>query len=137
MSSPKAVATYTVVRLPVSQLRPSEKINVKRARTLIKLIAKTGQWTSPILVERSHFIIMDGHHRHFCAKELGLSFVPCILLSYDDTNLNVTYWANPERVVVDNIIHAGLSGNLMNFKTTRHRLNVTLPSCAIGLDDLR
>ncbi|ODV40525.1 hypothetical protein AWV79_06735 [Cupriavidus sp. UYMMa02A] len=89
------------------------------------------------LVEHRHFIIMDGHHRHFCAGELGLSRVPCILLSYGDPNLDVTYWANPEPVAIDDIIEAGLSGNLMSFKTTRHKLKVTLPGCVIDLDDLR
>ncbi|MCP3721147.1 ParB N-terminal domain-containing protein [Paraburkholderia sp. CNPSo 3281] len=137
MSSSKAIGTYTIDILPVSQLRPSENINVPRAQTLGKSIAETGQWTTPILVEHRHFIIMDGHHRYFCAKELDLSFVPCILLSYDDPNLNVTYWDNPAPVVIDRIIHAGLSGNLMSFKTTRHALNGTLPNCAIALNDLR
>ncbi|QXE07238.1 ParB N-terminal domain-containing protein [Paraburkholderia sprentiae WSM5005] len=137
MSPAEAIPTYPVVKLPVRQLRPSEKINVPRARTLIKLIVEAGQWTTPILVEHRHSIIMDGHHRYFCAMELELSFVPCILLSYDDPNLNVTYWGNPAPAVVDHIIQAGLSGNLMSFKTTRHRLNVTLPSCAVALDELK
>ncbi|MEX3954316.1 ParB N-terminal domain-containing protein [Paraburkholderia sp. EG287A] len=137
MSSPNPIASYTVAKLPVDQLRPSEKINVPRAWTLLKSIAEIKRWTTPILVEHRHFIIMDGHHRHFCAKELGLSLVPCILLSYDDPNLDVTYWANPEPVPIDDIIEAGLSGKLMSFKTTRHKLKVTLPGCAFELDDLR
>lgn len=95
-----------------------------------------GRWTRPILVEHHHLVIMDGHHRHFCATELGLSAVPCVLLSYDDPNLNVTYWSDPIPVSKSRIIQAGVSGNLMKFKTTRHRLKVALPSCSIELDEL-
>ncbi|MGF6969450.1 hypothetical protein OKW43_006545 [Paraburkholderia sp. WC7.3g] len=137
MSSVKLISNYAIVKLPVSQLRPSEEINVARARTLAKMIAEDRRWTQPVLVEHRHFVIMDGHHRHFCAKALGLLFVPSVLLSYDDPNLHVTYWSESAPVVADQIIQAGLSGDLMSFKTTRHRLKVTLPSCSVDLDDLR
>ncbi|RMC62527.1 transcriptional regulator [Sinorhizobium meliloti] len=133
----KLNSNYSVVRLPVSQLRPTEKINIDRAHTLAKMIAENGRWTRPILVEQHHSIIMDGHHRHFCAGALGLSSVPCVLLSYDDPSLHVTYWSDPGPVDVDRIIQAGLSGDLMSFKTTRHTLQVALPTCSIALDDLR
>lgn len=85
----KLNSNYPVVRLPVSQLRPTEKINIDRAHTLAKMIAENGRWTRPILVEQHHSMIMDGHHRHFCAGALGLSSVPCVLLSYDDPSLHV------------------------------------------------
>ncbi|WP_090812718.1 ParB N-terminal domain-containing protein [Paraburkholderia tuberum] len=137
LSSAKLISSYTVVKVPVTQLRPSENINPGRASTLTKMIAESGRWTEPILVEHRHLVVMDGHHRHFCAKALSLSYIPCILLSYDDPNLDVTYWSDPTPVAVDQIIQAGLSGNLMSFKTTRHRLKITLPSCSIELDDLK
>ncbi|MER9580753.1 ParB N-terminal domain-containing protein [Mesorhizobium sp. M0276] len=137
MSPANRISNYTVVKLPVSQLRPSEEINFERARTLAKMIAKKKLWTRPMLVEHRHSMIMDGHHRHFCATELGLSFVPCVLLSYDDPNLHVTYWSEPGPVAVDRIIQAGLSGDLLSYKTTRHKLQVGLPSCSVDLDDLR
>ncbi|MER8927723.1 ParB N-terminal domain-containing protein [Mesorhizobium sp. M0859] len=137
MSPAKRFSCYTIVRLPVSQLRPSEEINILRARTLAKMITEMGRWTRPILVEHRHSVIMDGHHRHFCATELGLSSVPCVLLSYDDPSLHVTYWSEPGPVDVDRIIQAGLSGNLMGFKTTKHKLQIALPSCSVDLDDLR
>ncbi|MBP0596150.1 ParB N-terminal domain-containing protein [Paraburkholderia sp. LEh10] len=137
MSFEKTLSNYPVVKVPISRLRPSEEINAQRAETLAKIIAEDNRWTTPIFVEHRHCIIMDDHHRHSCAKSLGLSVVPCILLSYDDPNLQVTYWASSEPVVADRIIEAGLSGNLMSFKTTRHRLNITVPGCAISLDELR
>ncbi|MDX0110355.1 transcriptional regulator [Sinorhizobium meliloti] len=128
---------YPIVNLPIRGLRPSEEINIDHARALAKTIADKGQWTHPILVETQHWIIMDGHHRYFCATELGLSSVPCVLLSYDDPNLHVTYWSDHASVAVDQIIQAGLSGDLMRFKTTRHTLEVPLPRCSVSLDDLR
>ncbi|ESX43553.1 ParB N-terminal domain-containing protein [Mesorhizobium sp. C416B] len=133
----KLISNYTVVKLPVSQLRPSEEINIDRGGTLAKMIAEEGRWTRPILVEHRHLVIMDGHHRLFCAIRLGLSFVPCVLLSYDDKNLHVTSWYDSAPFAVDRIIQAGLSGNLMSFKMTRHKLQVALPNCSVDLDDLR
>ncbi|MCK1507961.1 ParB N-terminal domain-containing protein [Bradyrhizobium sp. 18] len=133
----KILTNYSILKLPVSQLRPSEKINVEAARMLAKTIAEKGKWIQPILVENRHRVIMDGHHRHFCATLLGLSFIPCVLLSYGDPNLDVTYWSDSAPVAVDQIIQAGLSGELMKLKTTRHRLQVPLPTCSVDLDDLR
>lgn len=131
------VSNYAVIKLPTSQLRPTEEINIEDARMLTRVIAKEGCWTQPILVEHHHSVIMDGHHRHFCATALDLSFVPCVLLSYDDPNLEVTYWSDPAPVAVDRIIRAGLSGDLMRYKTTRHQLLVPLPSCSVDLNNLR
>ncbi|WP_271610789.1 ParB N-terminal domain-containing protein [Bradyrhizobium sp. CCBAU 21360] len=133
----KVISSYTVVKLPLSKLRPSEEINVEAGRMLAMTIAEKGQWIRPLLIENRHWVIMDGHHRHFGATLLRLSFVPCVLLSYGDTNLHVTYWSDPAPFPVDRIIQAGLSGNLMSFKTTRHHLRVPLPTCAVDLDDLR
>lgn len=132
-----AISNYTIVRLPVTQLRPTEEINLERAGMLAKVIAKEGRWTEPILVERDHSVIMDGHHRHFCAMKLDLSLVPCVLLSYDDPNLDVTYWYDRRPVDVGRIIKAGLSGELMRAKTTRHQLQIPVPSCSVELSDLK
>ncbi|AMA59985.1 hypothetical protein BCCGELA001_29555 [Bradyrhizobium sp. CCGE-LA001] len=131
------VANYAVVKLPIRQLRPTERIKIEDARKLTNIIAKEKRWKRPILVEHRHSVIMDGHHRYFCANALGLSFVPCVLLSYDDPNLQVTYWSNSTPVAVDRIIQAGLSGDLMDYKTTRHQLLVGVDSCSVDLDDLR
>ncbi|TIX42926.1 MAG: hypothetical protein E5W81_06790 [Mesorhizobium sp.] len=136
LSISKRASSYTIVKIPVGQLRPTEEINFERARTLAKMIAKRGLWTRPMLVEHRHLLIMDGHHRYSCATELSLSSVPCILLSYDDPNLHVTYWSEPGPVAVDRIIQAGLSGVPLSYKTIRHKL-VALPSCSVDLDDLR
>ncbi|WOH80337.1 ParB N-terminal domain-containing protein [Bradyrhizobium sp. BEA-2-5] len=135
--SVNVTSEYDVVKLQVGQLRPSEEIDIEGARALANTIAESGRWTTPILVERRHWVIMDGHHRYFCASQLGLSLIPCVLLSYDDPNLHVTSWSDSEPLAVDRIIQAGLSGNLLSFKTTRHRLKVQLPSCSVQLDDLR
>lgn len=133
----RVIYNYDIVKIPLSKLRPSEKINVDAARMLARTIAEKGQWILPLLVENRYCVIMDGHHRYFSATLLRLSFVPCVLLSYDDPNLRVTYWSDPEPFAVDRIIQAGLSGDLMSFKTTRHHLQVPLPSCAVDLDELR
>ena len=129
-------ATYTVSLLEVDCLRPTEKINIDRAQSLSDLISTEGRWTAPILIEQRDFLVMDGHHRLFCAKDLGLSFIPCVLLSYRDSNLRVTSWSSPEPFNVDLIVDAGLSGDLLGFKTTKHKLHGPRPVCSIPLEQL-
>jgi L-serine kinase (ADP) len=127
---------YTVVVLPIDQLRPTEEINIDRAQTLSRKIAADGLWTRPIFIEHNHSVIMDGHHRCYCALQLGLSRVPCIQLSYFDPNVHVTSWSDQTPFDVDRIIQAGLSGHLLGFKATRHKLRVALPAYSIPLEQL-
>lgn len=137
MDGTASISSYAVINLPVGALYPTEEINIEDARMLAMIIAQERRWNRPLLVETRYRVIMDGHHRYFCATALGLSLVPCVLLSYDDPNLRVSYRSDPTPVDVERIIQAGLSGRLMNYKTTRHQLLAALPSCSVPLDELK
>jgi L-serine kinase (ADP) len=131
------IRTDIEIRLvPIKELRPTEMINTGRFHSLAAKILREGRWTHPILVERENLIVMDGHHRLSSAGLLHLKCVPCLLLSYDDPRVSVTSWHDTEPFDVARIIKAGQTGQLLGFKTTRHRISGTVPSCAIPLETL-
>lgn len=121
----------------VDELHASEKINISRARSLKQKIADEDRWTMPILVEKQHYVVMDGHHRLWAARELGLACIPCLMLGYDDPNLELTRWADGQAFPPNRVIEAGLSGELLDFKTTRHALKAAVQNPSFSLGRLR
>jgi len=130
------LSEYHIVMLGLEELRPTEEINLDRAMSLSKAISRDSVWTRPLLVELKHSLVMDGHHRLYCAHQLSLRKVPCILLSYEDPRLSVTSWEDEASFDTNRIYEAGLSGKLLGFKSTRHRLDPQIPTCGITLDTL-
>lgn len=126
-----------VALLPRNGLLPHEQHDPDRARDLTAEIEACGLWTAPLLVERQHLIILDGHHRWEAAKCLGLTAVPAVLISYGDPRLSLTSWRPEERWVPRDVIACALTGNLFPVKTTRHILRPACDTVAVRLADLR
>ena len=135
-SASTALPEYNIVMIQLDELRPTEEINLDRAMSLSKVISCGSVWTRPLLVELKHSLVMDGHHRLHCARHLSLRKVPCIQLSYEDPRLSVTSWEDEASFDTKKIYEAGLSGKLLGFKSTRHRLEPQIPACVIALDAL-
>ena len=49
------------------------------------------------MVERTHNLILDGHHRFQVAKRLGLRTIPAVLVNY----AKIDFWSLREEEVVD------------------------------------
>ncbi|AXA90585.1 ParB N-terminal domain-containing protein [Massilia sp. YMA4] len=130
--------SYCVAIKPLEFFRSSEHVNVADVHKLAATIADTGVWTTPIPVDRETGIIMDGNHRARAAALLRLRYVPCVLLSYDDARVSVTHWRTGEPFRVDRIYEPILgAGQVLPYKTTRHRFAPALPRTAIELAVLR
>jgi hypothetical protein len=114
-------------------LKPTEEYDPSRAKSLIKKIETEGVWLHPLLVENNNYTIMDGHHRHQAAKTLGLLLIPCFLLSYDNPHLKLSSRRQEKEIYRQDIIKAGLTGNLLPYKSTRHQLLLKLPETFIPL----
>lgn len=123
--------------VPHKKLRATEKINIWRARSLAQKIKSEGVWSVPILVEKDHFVVMDGHHRLWAAQELGLRQVPCVLTGYDNPYLSLTSWVGGKGVTPDTVVSAGISGALLDYKTTRHILTKELHFPTYSVADLQ
>lgn len=101
-------------------------------------IAREGFVREPILVEETHYIILDGHHRYGALVELGVRRVPVFLVDYGQEEVHVDTWpdATIDHITKEEIVEAVLEGRLFPPKTTRHRIDLTLQDAPVNLEDL-
>ena len=120
------------------QLKPHEQTDSGHLETLIKQIKDDGMLYCPILIDKNHFIILDGHHRVLALKYLGCSFIPSYLVDYWDPLVLVNRWerATSTKVNKDEIIKAGLTGRLFPPKTSRHCVEYQLARRPVPLSIL-
>lgn len=123
--------------VPVDEIKSSEKINIGRAKSLVVKINSDGSWLNPILVEKKYKVVMDGNHRLWAAQQLNCRRVPCLLLNYGNRYLSLNRWAGDEVIRPEDVISAGLSGKLLDYKTTRHVLTKDIISPPYDLAELR
>ena len=102
----------------VSALSPIEGYSPKRVIWLKDKIEKEGIWTTPLKVEKTKFLVMDGHHRFEVAKALGLRCVPAVFFTYDE----VEVWSlRPKHEVTGKIILQNHEvGVTFPYKTAKH-----------------
>ncbi len=102
-------------------LNPHEKIDPFRAFLLLAKIAMDGKFIVPILIDVRSNTILDGHHRHWAAKVLGLKRIPCWPVDYlRDGSVLVSPRRARISVGKEEIIKRALEGNVYPYKTTRH-----------------
>ncbi len=98
-------------------LRPHERIRLSNlAKVGLEMIVRRGIIEKPILVEKNHFVILDGHHRVTVAKLFGLP-LKAIFVDYDEVEL--AYWGKMRPSKRD-VVEAALEGRLFPPKTTKH-----------------
>ncbi|ABM81404.1 ParB N-terminal domain-containing protein [Hyperthermus butylicus] len=124
---------YELKLVEISRLKPHEKVVESHVERLIDEIRSSGVLMRPILVERKHYIILDGHHRVEALKRLGAKLVPAILLDYGSPCVTVTSWRPCITVTKDDVIRAALTRKLFPPKTSRHRVCFEIPRLNIPL----
>jgi hypothetical protein len=131
-------SAYCIALKPITFLLQSEETDESAVQALATMIQEAGVWTAPIPVERTTGIIMDGNHRASVAARLGLHYVPCVPLDYEDPRVAVTHWRTDAPFSVEQIFDCVLNGGLLlPYKTTRHRFAPNLPRTDIPLCVLR
>lgn len=60
-------------------IKPHETIRLHHAYKILAAIKKDGVVQQPLIVEKNTMILLDGHHRFYAIKELGLSKSPVYL----------------------------------------------------------
>lgn len=103
--------------IAIHRLLPHEEVSHNH---VIKLVEDIRQMDiiNPILVEKNHMVILDGHHRFAAAKILGLSEVPAHLVDYDSVEL--LFWKDGAQYTKQEVIERAQKGILFPCKTTRH-----------------
>ena len=121
-------------------LRPHEGTISKKVDELEKMTHRWKAYVLPLVVDKKTGVILDGHHRHQVALRLGLECLPCVQVDYigDDT-IELDVWPNCGRdsVKKEEVIKAGLNGELFTPKTSRHRLSDHLPPISVSLSRLK
>ncbi|MEK9865163.1 MAG: ParB N-terminal domain-containing protein [Euryarchaeota archaeon] len=125
--------------MPVEVLKPHEQVIQKKVTQLEKMTMRWNAYTKPLLVDGATGTILDGHHRFEIAKRLGLQCLPCVVVDYlEDDSIALMLWPNSDREVItkQDVIDAGMSGDLMSPKTSRHLLSDDLPPISVPLSRL-
>lgn len=125
--------------IPIEILKPHEQVIQKKVTQLEKMTMRWNAYTKPLLVDGATGTILDGHHRFEIAKRLGLQCLPCVVVDYlEDDSIALMLWPNSDREVItkQDVIDAGMSGDLMSPKTSRHLLSDDLPPISVPLSRL-
>ena len=125
--------------IPVEVLKPHEQVIQKKVYQLERMTIRWDAYTKPLLVDGATGTILDGHHRYEIARRLDLQCLPCVVVEYlDDDSITLLLWPNSDRegISKDDVIQAGLSGDLMPPKTSRHLLSDDLPPISVPLSRL-
>ena len=134
MESP--LNNYQIFFAKVNQLKPLEGFISSRADDLYDEISRSGIWTTPVVIDNQHGLIMDGHHRHQVAMRLGLTYVPVVAWNYNQVDV----WSlrDTEEVTVKRILQNYKDGIIYPYKTAKHGFPFSIESnLEINIDELK
>jgi len=111
-----------VVFIQIEELKEHEEIRPDYLEELKNEILSDGILKMPIAVDKSTYIILDGHHRLHALKKIGCKKIPVILVDYQSPEIKVIPWREEENITKEMIIHTARTGKRMPPKTSRHML---------------
>lgn len=118
------VESELLIELPVDSLLPHEQTDLAHLEALLEQVRIDGLIKVPILVDRSSWVILDGHHRVQVAKRLGHKTISAIVIDYlRDPRVEVTGWDEQKIITKLDILNAARSHRLFAPRTSRHRLH--------------
>jgi L-serine kinase (ADP) len=113
-----------IVFIRIEELREHEEIRPDYLDELKNEILSDGMLKMPIAVDRSTYIILDGHHRLHALKKIGCKKIPVILVDYQSPEIEVIPWREGEKITKKMIIDTALTGKRMAPKTSKHMIRV-------------
>lgn len=107
--------------MDIDLLKPHEKIIEKKKTSLAKFIKSYDNYyiISSIVCCHKSMLIIDGHHRYFALKDLGFKKAPVTLVDYSKKSIRT---GTKNSLPKEHIIEIGISDNLMEPKSTEHRV---------------
>ncbi len=110
-----------IAHIDTSRLKPHERVSISRAIALLLHMYFFRVFPAPILIDRESHTILDGHHRHWAARMLGVKKIPCVVIEYlSDSTVQVETRRPTITVDKSEVLIRSRSGNLFPHKTTRH-----------------
>ncbi len=123
----------------IDSLKEHEEIYPEKVKELAEEIKRDGVVKKPILVDKEHMVILDGHHRYQALKMLGCKKVPAFLVDYlHDDRIKVTLWptAKISSISKELVVKTALEGKKFTPKTSRHIVEIELPEIETELERL-
>ncbi|MEM3578902.1 MAG: ParB N-terminal domain-containing protein [Candidatus Bathyarchaeia archaeon] len=136
-------ARFKITLLPIEQLKPHEKGSPLYLELLKQEILKDGVLKYPIIADEKSLVILDGMHRWLALQSLGYEKIPVLLVNaLENSKIRIgrrrihRYIDNADtHITTKEVISAGLNGQLMPPRTTRHFLPFLKPpriDCPLG-----
>ncbi len=107
----------------MKELKGHERNDKTLLESLKKQIELDGVLKRPIVADRTTNVVLDGHHRIEALRLLGYKEVPVVFVNYSSPDICVQGW-NGINVTKEMVISAGLSGNKLPPKTSKHMIEV-------------
>lgn len=114
--------------LPIDDLKPHEKGLSLYLQLLRREILRDGVLKCPIIADEESHVILDGMHRWLALKSLGYTEIPVILVDAQGRigirigrrRVHQYMIDLAQEIGIGEVISAGLSGRLMEPRSTRH-----------------
>lgn len=115
--------TTSLSIIDIDKLLPHEEVIVERKNKLVKYLESGDTIIIPsIICCKDSLMIIDGHHRYFAIKELGISKIAVTLIDYKSENIRTN---DVDYLQVDkNALIKAAKSKLKLFppKTTKHQI---------------
>jgi hypothetical protein len=103
-------------------LKEHEEIRPEYLEQLKDEILSDGILKMPIAVDKTTYIILDGHHRLHALKKIGCKRIPVILFDYQSPEIEVVPHRDGETITKEMVIQTALAGKRMPPKTSKHMI---------------
>jgi hypothetical protein len=102
-------------------LRPHEAVVPLRAWRVLAELWLSRSIQKPILVDLRTGVILDGHHRWWASKRLGLGLIPCYCVDYlNDTSVVCESWRPEIPVSKERVLEMAACGEKFPPQTSKH-----------------
>lgn len=116
----EAASRNPVYLTRLHQLLPHEDVDPNLMAKLEKEIVSEGVLRKAITVDENSNIILNGIHRYAVLKRLGCRVIPVVYVDYASPEIMVESWREGMRLSKKDVLEAGLSGEKLPPKTSRH-----------------
>jgi len=116
--------TDNICLIDLDSLREHEEIRPEYLEQLKDEILSDGILKMPIAVDKTTYIILDGHHRLHALKRIGCKRIPVILFDYQSPEIEVVPHRGGETVTKEMVIQTALAGRRMPPKTSKHMIMI-------------
>ena len=126
---------FKVELIAIDGLLPIECHSKERALFIRKKIEARGSWIRPIIVEKNHRLVLEGHHRFSACKAMGFKLVPAMMIDYSDASIRSL--RRSISFTKEEVVANALAGKLYPYKTVKHDWNFEVPEIEVALEELK